>query len=98
MTPALCAEFGLSRASVLRLLREHGVELRRRPLSDGQVAVAAEMYASGLPIATIAARLHTSYNNIRQRLIKAGIQLRPRGGKHRHERVVRISSTHSRSE
>ena len=82
MTPALCAEFGLSKTSVLRLLREQGVDLRRRPLTDEQVAVAAEMYASGLPIATIAAHFDTSYNNVRQRLIKAGVRMRPRGGSH----------------
>ena len=57
-------------------------KLRRRPLTDEQVAAAAEMYASGLSIATIAAQLDTSYNNVRQRLIKAGVRLRPRGGSH----------------
>ncbi|WP_442786076.1 helix-turn-helix domain-containing protein [Microbacterium sp. SL62] len=38
------------------------------------------MYERGHPIATIASRLDTSYNNVRQRLIKEGVQLRPRGG------------------
>ncbi|WP_442922731.1 helix-turn-helix domain-containing protein [Microbacterium sp. T32] len=41
------------------------------------------MYEYGHPIAAIATRLDTSYNNVRQRLIKDGVQLRARGGRYR---------------
>ncbi len=41
------------------------------------------MYEHGHPIATIASRLNTSYNNVRQRLAKEGVQLRPRGGSYK---------------
>ena len=90
-TPGLCKTYGLSKPSMLRLLREEGVELRRRPLADEQVAIAVEMYAFDQPIAAIATHLHTGYNNVRQRLIKAGTQLRPRGGN--HYRTTRTNST-----
>lgn len=83
MTPALCAEYGVSKSGILRLLREQGVELRRQPLTDDQVSKAIRMYGEGRPIAVIAEHLDTSYNNVRQRLIKAGVQLRPRGGSYR---------------
>ena len=82
-TPSLCDTYGLSKTGMLRLLRDEGVALRRRPLTSDQVALAKKMYESGRPIAAIATRLDTSYNNVRQRLIKDGVQLRPRGGSYR---------------
>ncbi|SIS13000.1 hypothetical protein SAMN05880568_2905 [Microbacterium sp. RURRCA19A] len=78
-TPSLCATYGLSKTGILRLLRDEGVALRRRPLTDDQVQVARAMYEHGHPIATIASHLDTSYNNVRQRLIREGVQLRTRG-------------------
>ncbi len=82
-TPNLCETYGLSKSGVLRLLRDEGVALRRRPLTIDQVEVAKKMYEHGHPIAAIATRLDTSYNNVRQRLIKEEVQLRPRGGSHK---------------
>ncbi|WP_394686153.1 helix-turn-helix domain-containing protein [uncultured Microbacterium sp.] len=82
-TPSLCETYGLSKTGILRLLRDEGVALRRRPLRSDQVALAKKMYESGHPIAAIATRLDTSYNNVRQRLIKEGVELRPRGGSYR---------------
>lgn len=83
MTPALCTQYGLSKSGILRLLRDQGIALRRQPLTDKQVAIAKQFYAEKQPISTIAEHLDTSYNNVRQRLIKAGVQLRPRGGSYR---------------
>ena len=71
-TPSLCQTYGLSKTGILRLLRDEGVVLRRQPLTSDQVELAKKMYESG--------QLDTSYNNVRQRLIKEGVQLRPRGG------------------
>lgn len=82
-TPSLCATYGLSKTGILSLLRDEGVALRRRPLTEDQVQVARAMYEHGHPIATIATRLDTSYNNVRQRLVKEGVQLRPRGGSYK---------------
>lgn len=80
MTPAICTEYGLSKTGILRLLRDEGVELRRRPLTEQQVVFAVNRYRSGQPIQAIASQLDTSYNNVRQRLLKEGVALRPRGG------------------
>ncbi|MDI9890908.1 hypothetical protein [Microbacterium sp. IEGM 1404] len=51
--------------------------VRRRPLTVDQVEVARTLHEHGHPIAAIATHLDTSYNNVRQRLIKEGVQLRP---------------------
>jgi hypothetical protein len=58
------------------------VALRRRPLTNDRVEVARKLYEHGHPIAAIATRLDTSYNNVRQRLIEERVQLRPRGGRY----------------
>ena len=83
-TPSLCETYGLSKTGILRLLRDEGVALRRRPLTDDQVEVARKLYEHGHPITVIAAHLDTSYNNVRQRLIKAGVRMRARGGSYAH--------------
>jgi len=82
-TPSLCETYGLSKTGILRLLRDEGASLRRQALTSDQVEVARAMYEHGHPIATIASRLDTSYNNVRQRLIREGVQLRPRGGSYK---------------
>ncbi|WP_460738101.1 helix-turn-helix domain-containing protein [Microbacterium neimengense] len=82
-TPSLCATYGLSKTGILRVLRDGGATLRRQPLTSEQVETARAMYERGHSIATIASRLDTSYNNVRQRLIKEGVQLRPRGGNYK---------------
>lgn len=82
-TPSLCETYGLSKTGILCILRDEGVKLRRRPLTSDQVQVARSLYENGHPIAAIATRLDTSYNNVRQRLIKEGVKLRARGGRYR---------------
>jgi DNA-binding CsgD family transcriptional regulator len=82
-TPSLCQTYGLSKTGVLRLLRDEGVALRRRPLTHEQVEMARMLYQHGQSIMAIATRLDTSYNNVRQRLVKEEVQLRLRGGSYR---------------
>ena len=82
-TPSLCETYGLSKTGILRVLRDEGVPLRRRPLTRDQITLAKTLYERSQPIAAIATRLDTSYNNVRQRLIKEGVPLRARGGRYR---------------
>ena len=65
---------------ILQLLRDEGAEIRRRPLTDEQVELAVKQYEAGRSIAAIAAGFNTSYNNVRQRLLKKEVRLRTRGG------------------
>lgn len=82
-TPSLCREYALSKGGLLKLLRDEGVQLRCQPLNDDQVHEAAVLYGSGASLAAIATRFEVSYNGVRQSLIRAGVQLRPRGGDRR---------------
>ena len=79
-TPSLCVDYTLSKGGLLKLLRDEGVELRCQPLSEEQVREATALYKSGKSIAAIAKHFDVSYNGVRQALVRAGIQRRPRGG------------------
>ncbi|QPE04089.1 hypothetical protein IT882_12865 [Microbacterium schleiferi] len=79
-TPSLCAEYGISKGGLLRLLRDRGVEMRRQPLAPEHVEQAAALYRYGFSIAAIASYLDASYNNVRQNFVRLGIERRPRGG------------------
>lgn len=53
----LRASYSLGKGSVLKLLREGGVEMRRQGLSESQVALVVERYRAGLTIREVAAEL-----------------------------------------
>ncbi|WP_156495911.1 helix-turn-helix domain-containing protein [Microbacterium sp. T32] len=82
-TPSLCAEYSVSKGGLLKLLRDHGVQLRCQPLSDEQIRSAAALYEEGKSLAAIAASFGVSYNGVRQALAREGIERRPRGGSRR---------------
>lgn len=79
-TPQLCAEHGISKTGVLRLLHEEGVEVRRQTATDGVVAEAAQLYEAGMPVTRIAEQLSVSGSALRRSMLKAGVDMRPRGG------------------
>ncbi|SIT93159.1 hypothetical protein SAMN05880579_2944 [Microbacterium sp. RU1D] len=79
-TPSLCTEYSLSKGGLLELLRDEGAQLRCQPLTDVQVREATALYSNGKSLAAIADHFGVSYNGVRQALVRAGIQRRPRGG------------------
>ncbi len=79
-TPALCVEYSLSKGDLLKLLRDESVQLRYQPLTAEQVKEAAQMYLGGTSLAATAVHFDVSYNGVRQALIRAGVERRPRGG------------------
>jgi len=52
-TTQLTKSYGLSKASVLKLLQDAGVSLRRQGLDDEQTAQAIRLYESGLSLARV---------------------------------------------
>lgn len=82
-TPALCAEYSVSKGGLLKLLRDEGVQLRCQPLTAEQIEQASKMYLGGTSLAAIATHLDVSYNGVRQALIRAGVERRPRGDSYR---------------
>lgn len=65
-TPKLCKRYGLSKTSVLKLLREAGMKTRQRGLNDQQVAQAVELYNQGHSYAEIGRRLGKAKSSVRE--------------------------------
>jgi len=80
-TPALAERFGISKPSVLELLHDHGVRMRRQPLTKTQRARAVQMYEEGLAIKPIAEALGSSFGAVHRVLKAEGVRLRPRPGR-----------------
>ena len=76
-TTQLTVKYGLSKASVLRLLHEAGVEMRRQPFSEQELDEAVRLYASGLSTAAIGAQLGAHPSKVWRALRARGVALRP---------------------
>ncbi len=77
---ALADEFGIARNSVLNLLREHNIVVRRQPPTvDQRVAFVTE-YESGASISEIANRHGVAFGTVQKALSTAMVRMRPRGG------------------
>jgi hypothetical protein len=79
-TPELRRRYNLSQGSVLKLLRAHGVTMRRQGLADTDLLAAAELYRDGAPLAEIGERFGVSYSAVRRALIASGVRMRSQGG------------------
>ena len=66
----------VSKQVILRILREQGVELRRRGLSDDETSRAVELYASGLSVKRTAEALGWSQAPVRAALVQRGVTIR----------------------
>jgi hypothetical protein len=79
-TSELRRRYNLSQGSVLKLLRAHGVTMRRQGLADSDLLTAAKLYRNGASLAQLGEQFGVSYSAVRRGLISAGAVLRPRGG------------------
>ena len=75
---ALSKEFGVPAASIMRLVRKHGLEVHVRLPSGETVAKAAELYESRLSLQRVADQLLVPKSSIRRALLDAGFTLRPK--------------------
>jgi DNA-binding CsgD family transcriptional regulator len=74
---ALAEELKVAKSTVLRILRENSVVVRRQPLTAKQVSEAKHLYESGLSLSEVAERLKVNQETMRVAIIKAGVELRP---------------------
>ncbi|WP_280378055.1 helix-turn-helix domain-containing protein [Nocardia wallacei] len=76
-TPELCKRYSISEGSILKLLTDHGIQMRRQGLTDTQIRRAEKLYADGNSLRTIANQLGSSFSTVREALIARGVQMRP---------------------
>jgi len=77
---SLAAELGVAKSTILAILREANVVVRRQSLTSQQVSEAAALYESGCSLSQIAAKTMLKQDTIRPALKRAGVQLRPPTG------------------
>lgn len=78
---ALAGEYGVAKSTILSILREANVVVRRQPLTPEQVSEAAVLYESGLSLSQVAAQMFLKQDTIRLALKAHGVTLRPATGR-----------------
>lgn len=79
---ALAVEFKVAKSTILRILRENNVVVRRQSLTVEQVTGARRLYVSGLSLSEVAAQISVNQETMRVAIINAGVELRsPTGGR-----------------
>jgi hypothetical protein len=79
-TTELRQRYDLSQGSVIKILHDHDVTMRRQGLTDDDAATATKLYRRGATLAGLGEQFGVSYSAVRRALVSAGAVLRPRGG------------------
>ncbi len=79
-TTQLAEDYGVAKSTIIGILRERKVVVRRQSLSPEQVKAAAQLYESGLSLSQVAERLKVNQETMRVAIIAAGVHLRPPTG------------------
>lgn len=77
----LADEYGVAKSTILRILRESRVVVRRQSLTAEQVSEASQLYESGLSLSQVAEQLQVNQETMRVAIIAAGVMLRPPTGR-----------------
>lgn len=72
----LAKTYGVSKTSVVQLLRDAGVPIRRQGLTAEQAKEAARLYRAGQSLARLGERFVVSPGCVRQSLVKQGVRIR----------------------
>jgi hypothetical protein len=79
----LGTQFRIERRTVSNILHRHGVPMRRRSLSPGQVDTAIHLYNLGWSLARVGERLGVDPTTVLNRLRECGIHTRDTHGRSR---------------
>ena len=79
-TTSLCELHGLGKSTVLKLLAEAGVQMRRQPLSEPEIEAAARLYADGRSLSKVSAELGIAQSSLQLAFKQRGVEVRlPKG-------------------
>ena len=78
----LAKEFDINRETALEHLKRAGIARgpNVRKLTDQLIKEAADLYATGLSLKSVAAQFNVNETTVRNEFTRAGIQVRPRRG------------------
>ncbi|HKS47964.1 MAG TPA: helix-turn-helix domain containing protein [Amycolatopsis sp.] len=76
-------KFGTSRQAVGKILKRHGVTMRRRGLSPEQIDEAVRLYEGGWSLARIGDKLSVDSTTVWNRLRVRGVKMRDTSGRER---------------
>ena len=79
----LMVSYNLGKGTVLRLLREHDVQLRNQRMSSSEIDQAIQLYGQGLSIAAVGTKLGYGEGTIWRALKRAGVPRRDPHGRDR---------------
>lgn len=79
----LAREFGCHPKTAALRLKAHGVAMRYRPASNGEIKRFVELYASGLSLAKVAAETGFASKTVMTYLRSEGLHHRDRPGRER---------------
>jgi DNA-binding CsgD family transcriptional regulator len=79
-TYELADRFGVHRHTVSGILERDGVSRRYQKLSPAQLDLACSLYRGGLSLTKVGGRLGRRAETVRQALMRAGVEIRPRNG------------------
>lgn len=79
-TTELAKAYGVAKSTIIGILRERNIVVRRQPMTPDQVRDAVGLYESGLSLSQVALQLNVNQETMRVAIIRAGVQIRPATG------------------
>ncbi|MGW5316450.1 helix-turn-helix domain-containing protein [Nocardia thailandica] len=76
-TNQLCERFGLSKGGLLKILQEHGVQMRNQPMTEEEIDWAVRLYGDGRSLNAVARTLGKAKGSIWKALNARDIAMRP---------------------
>lgn len=75
-TTQLAKVYGVAKSTIIGILSEKNIVVRRQPLTPEQVSEAARLYRSGLSLSQVATKLQVNQETMRVAILKVGVALR----------------------
>ncbi|MDE1674845.1 helix-turn-helix domain-containing protein [Nocardia gipuzkoensis] len=75
-TTKLCERYGLSKGGLLKILREHGVQMRNQPMTEEEIDWAVWLYTEGQSLNAVARRIGKAKGSVWKALRERGVERR----------------------
>ncbi|MEU2257714.1 helix-turn-helix domain-containing protein [Nocardia xishanensis] len=75
-TNLLCERYGLSKGGRLKILQEHGVQMRNQPMTDEEIDWAERLYGEGQSLNAVARQIGKAKGSVWKALRQRGVAMR----------------------